>query len=228
MKELAAEDQVFEREEYDTERGLELFGDQPYKQEIIRNVTSGSAGDDDAGEVTGDGTVGVYRNLHPDGSVAYVDLCRGPHVPSTGKLGAFKLTKVAGAYWRGDEKRPMLQRIYGTAWENDKALEGVPAPARGGGAARPPQARRGARPLLVPGRDRLRARGVPSEGRHGPPADGGLLAPAPRRGRLRLRHVAAHHQGRAVRARPGTSTGTRTACTRRWSSTGARTTTSSR
>ena len=54
--------------------------------------------------------------------MAFVDLCRGPHVPSTGKLGAFKLTKVAGAYWRGDEKRPMLQRIYGTAWETDKAL----------------------------------------------------------------------------------------------------------
>jgi threonyl-tRNA synthetase len=122
MRELAAEDQVFEREEYETERGLELFADQPYKQEIIRNVSSGSAGADDAGEVSGDGVVGVYRNLRPDGSVAYVDLCRGPHVPSTGKLGAFKLTKVAGAYWRGDEKRPMLQRIYGTAWESDKAL----------------------------------------------------------------------------------------------------------
>jgi threonyl-tRNA synthetase len=122
MRELAAEDQVFVREEYDTERGLDLFADQPYKVEIIRNVTAGSAGADDAGEVAGDGMVGVYKNLHPDGSVAYVDLCRGPHVPSTGRLGAFKLTKVAGAYWRGDEKRPMLQRIYGTAWESNKAL----------------------------------------------------------------------------------------------------------
>ena len=53
----------------------------------------------------------------------FVDLCRGPHVPSTKRLGAFKLTKVAGAYWRGDEKRPMLQRIYGTAWESKKALD---------------------------------------------------------------------------------------------------------
>ena len=52
----------------------------------------------------------------------FVDLCRGPHVPSTGKLGAFKLTKVAGAYWRGNEKGPMLQRIYGTAWESKDAL----------------------------------------------------------------------------------------------------------
>jgi threonyl-tRNA synthetase len=123
MREIVAEDEPFVREEYDFERGLELFADQPFKQEIIRNVSTGAAGDDDASEVGGDGTVGVYKNLRPDGTVAYVDLCRGPHVPSTGKLGAFKLTKVAGAYWRGDEKRPMLQRIYGTAWESDKALK---------------------------------------------------------------------------------------------------------
>ena len=54
---------------------------------------------------------------------AFVDLCRGPHVPSTGRLGHFKLQKVAGAYWRGNEKGPMLQRIYGTAWESKAALE---------------------------------------------------------------------------------------------------------
>ncbi len=123
IREIVAEDEPFVREEYDFDRGLELFADQPFKQEIIRNVSTGAADDEDAGEVTGDGTVGVYKNLHADGSVAYVDLCRGPHVPSTGKLGAFKLTKVAGAYWRGNEKGPMLQRIYGTAWENDKALK---------------------------------------------------------------------------------------------------------
>ena len=63
-------------------------------------------------------SVSIYRNT-PE----FVDLCRGPHVPSTGRLGHFKLQKVAGAYWRGDEKRPMLQRIYGTAWESDKALK---------------------------------------------------------------------------------------------------------
>ena len=53
----------------------------------------------------------------------FIDLCRGPHVPSTGKLKAFKLTKVAGAYWRGDSKNEMLQRIYGTAWADKKSLE---------------------------------------------------------------------------------------------------------
>jgi threonyl-tRNA synthetase len=61
--------------------------------------------------------VSAYRN---DG---WVDLCRGPHVPTTARLGAFKLMKVAGAYWRGDEHKPMLQRIYGTAWESEKALK---------------------------------------------------------------------------------------------------------
>ncbi len=69
----------------------------------------------------------MYRNPRasddPFGDSEFVDLCRGPHVPSTSKLGAFKLTKVAGAYWRGDEKRPMLQRIYGTAWESKAALD---------------------------------------------------------------------------------------------------------
>ena len=61
--------------------------------------------------------VSTYRN-----SDAFIDLCRGPHVPSTGRLGHFKLMRVAGAYWRGDEKREQLQRIYGTAWESEKAL----------------------------------------------------------------------------------------------------------
>ena len=61
--------------------------------------------------------VSTYRNTD-----AFIDLCRGPHVPSTGRLGHFKLMRVAGAYWRGDEKREQLQRIYGTAWESEKAL----------------------------------------------------------------------------------------------------------
>ena len=104
-------------------------------------------------------TASFYRN---DG---WEDLCRGPHVPSTGKLGAFKLTKVAGAYWRGNEKGPMLQRIYGTAWESKEDARRAPAPPRGSRAARPPQARRRARPVLVPRGDRLGPRGVPSEGR---------------------------------------------------------------
>jgi len=93
---------------------MKVFADQPYKLDIIEKV--------DATEV-GDGTViSLYRNPRADGS-EFVDLCRGPHVPSTRRLGAFKLMRVAGAYWRGDEKGPQLQRIYGTAWESAAALD---------------------------------------------------------------------------------------------------------
>ena len=95
-----------------------MFADQPYKREIIERVTGGAADDRDAGEVGAARRSASYRN-----SPEFVDLCRGPHVPSTGKLGHFKLMKVAGAYWRGNEKGPMLQRIYGTAWESKAALE---------------------------------------------------------------------------------------------------------
>ena len=109
MRELVAADQRFEREEHSVEESLVLFAEQPYKAEIIQGV--------DAAEGAGDGIVTAYRN-----SDEFVDLCRGPHVPSTGKLGHFKLMRVAGAYWRGDEKRAQLQRIYGTAWESKAAL----------------------------------------------------------------------------------------------------------
>ena len=70
------------------------------------------------------GLVRTYEN-----PPRFIDLCRGPHVPHTGRLGHFKLMRVAGAYWRGDEKNPMLQRIYGTAWASKKELAGAPAPA---------------------------------------------------------------------------------------------------
>src|SRR5215207_9081658 len=110
MRRIVAEDQPFVRSEVSTDEAMKVFADQPYKREIIERV--------DASEVVGGDNVSLYRN-----SDGFVDLCRGPHVPSTGKLGHFKLTKVAGAYWRGDETKPMLQRIYGTAWESKAALD---------------------------------------------------------------------------------------------------------
>ncbi|HEV2311067.1 MAG TPA: threonine--tRNA ligase [Acidimicrobiia bacterium] len=112
MREIVAEDQPFQREEVGRDEGRTLFADQPFKQEIIDRV--------DDSEVGGGAVISVYRNPRPDG--AFVDLCRGPHVPSTGRLGAFRLMRVAGAYWRGDEHQPALQRIYGTAWESEAAL----------------------------------------------------------------------------------------------------------
>jgi threonyl-tRNA synthetase len=113
MREIVAEAQPFVREELSREEGLARFADQPYKVEIIEGV--------EPGEGAEDSVVSTYRNSVP-GNGGWVDLCRGPHVPTTARLGAFKLMKVAGAYWRGDERRPMLQRIYGTAWESEKAL----------------------------------------------------------------------------------------------------------
>jgi threonyl-tRNA synthetase len=118
MREIVAADQPFLREEISRDAGLELFADQPYKREIIENVDPA-----DASEVGEGAEISVYRNLRGDGAEPFVDLCRGPHVPSTKRLGAFKLMKVAGAYWRGDERRPMLQRVYGTAWESQAALD---------------------------------------------------------------------------------------------------------
>ncbi len=118
MREIVKADQPFVRAEMSVKEALALFSDQPYKCEIIQRVTSGASDGADAGEVGGGDSVSVYRNTD-----SFVDLCRGPHVPSTGRLGYFALMKVAGAYWRGNEKGPMLQRIYGTAWESKAALE---------------------------------------------------------------------------------------------------------
>ena len=118
MRDIMAADQPFERDEVPAGEALALFADQPYKREIIERVSGGAADGADAGEVGGGDTISLYRN-----TAEFVDLCRGPHVPSTSKLGHFKLMKVAGAYWRGNEKGPMLQRVYGTAWDSKSALE---------------------------------------------------------------------------------------------------------
>lgn len=107
MREIIDANQEFVREELSRDEGLKRFADQPYKVEIIETVEESEG----AGPV-----VSVYRNGD------WEDLCRGPHVLSTQRLIHFKLMRIAGAYWRGDEKRPMLQRIYGTAWENKSAL----------------------------------------------------------------------------------------------------------
>jgi len=104
MKEIIAADSLFVREEMDKAKALQFFSSQPYKLELIEELP--------------DETVIIYRQ----GS--FVDLCRGPHVNSTGNIEAFKLTSIAGAYWRGDEKRPMLQRIYGVAFDTQAELEG--------------------------------------------------------------------------------------------------------
>jgi threonyl-tRNA synthetase len=103
MREVVARDLPIEREEVSKAEVEKLYEDNPYKLEIICDL--------EEGDIT------IYRQGE------FFDLCRGPHVSSTGKLGAFKLQNIAGAYWRGDEKNPMLTRIYGTAWPTEKELK---------------------------------------------------------------------------------------------------------
>jgi len=114
MREIIKADQPFERFELPVPEAKELMAQHPYKQAFMDLAASG---DDADGEVSSGETISFYRN-----TPAFVDMCRGPHVPSTGRLGHFKLMRVAGAYFRGSEKNPMLQRIYGTAWGNKKDL----------------------------------------------------------------------------------------------------------
>ncbi|MDH4074756.1 MAG: threonine--tRNA ligase [Acidimicrobiia bacterium] len=116
MREIVKDDQPFVRSELAPDDARTLMAEHPYKREIIDRVTSGDASGMEA-EALGGNTVSFYRNTD-----AFVDMCVGPHVPSTGRLGHFKLMKVAGAYWRGDEHQPMLQRIYGTAWATKEQL----------------------------------------------------------------------------------------------------------
>lgn len=111
MTEIVAADQPFVREEVGRAEALERFAAQPFKREIVETLG------EEEGEVVAGDTVSIYRNED------WSDLCLGPHVPSTGRLGAFKLMKLAGAYWRSDEHRPMLQRIYGTAWATKDDLD---------------------------------------------------------------------------------------------------------
>ena len=106
MQELVADDLTVSRLVYSREQAIEMFREmgEHYKVEIIEELPEGEE-------------ISVYQQGD------WMDLCRGPHVPSTGKLGAFKLTKVAGAYWRGDANNQQLQRIYGTAWSSPKELK---------------------------------------------------------------------------------------------------------
>jgi len=104
MKRNQKRNDKFERNVVSREEAMEIFKDNPYKLELIQNFPEGEE-------------ISTYQQGN------FLDLCRGPHVESTRKIGPFKLQSVAGAYWRGDEKRPMLQRIYGTAWPTREELD---------------------------------------------------------------------------------------------------------
>lgn len=125
MKELVGKSQRFVRVEVSDDEAREQLALEPYKLELI-SLKSSNVGE---GSVeVGEGQLTIYQNQNPDGSIAWQDLCRGPHVPNTRMIGkGFSLTRVAAAYWRGDENNKQLQRIYGTAWpsveERDAYLE---------------------------------------------------------------------------------------------------------
>ncbi|WP_300401953.1 threonine--tRNA ligase [uncultured Nocardioides sp.] len=125
MRKIIKEGQRFERRVTTDADAISELQDEPYKIELIGLKGSGNAENaaEGASAEVGAGELTIYDNIRRNGDVAWSDLCRGPHLPTTKRIPAFKLMRSAAAYWRGDEKNKMLQRIYGTAWESKEALE---------------------------------------------------------------------------------------------------------
>jgi threonyl-tRNA synthetase len=119
MRKIIKEGQRFKRRVTTEADALKELAHEPYKCELIG--IKGPAGEEASVEVGG-AELTIYDNLGRDGNPVWSDLCRGPHLPSTKQIPAFKLMRTAAAYWRGSEKNPMLQRIYGTAWPSQDEL----------------------------------------------------------------------------------------------------------
>ena len=168
---------------------------QSYKVELINDLPEGE-------------TISFYTQG------TFTDLCRGPHVPSTGQIGVFKLDRIAGAYWRGDEKRPQLQRIYGVLFDSQEELDEY--------YVRLEEAKK--RDHKVLGKQlglfmnsathRPRPAALAAEGRDRPAHPGALHSGQRSQGRLRPRLHARPRQARACTRFPATGTTTRTACSR--------------
>ncbi len=129
MRKIIKEGQRFERRVTTDADAIDELQDEPYKIELIGLKGAGNAEDaaqeiaEGASAEVGAGELTIYDNVRRNGEVAWSDLCRGPHLPTTKRIPAFKLMRSAAAYWRGNEKNKQLQRIYGTAWESKEALE---------------------------------------------------------------------------------------------------------
>jgi threonyl-tRNA synthetase len=128
MRRIVKEGQRFSRRPVSDGEALSELAEEPYKVELI-GLKGGTGGTEAVAEAAegasvevGAGELTIYDNLRRDGSLAWKDLCRGPHLPTTKRIPAFKLMRSAAAYWRGDERNKQLQRIYGTAWESKEAL----------------------------------------------------------------------------------------------------------
>ncbi len=123
MRKIIKEGQRFSRRVVSDDEATVELAQEPYKLELISlKGRAGEAAEGASAEVGG-GELTMYDNLRRDGNLAWTDLCRGPHLPTTKYIPAFQLTRVAAAYWRGSEENPQLQRIYGTAWESKEALK---------------------------------------------------------------------------------------------------------
>jgi threonyl-tRNA synthetase len=125
MRKIIKENQRFSRRAVSDAEAIDELQHEPYKIELIGLKGGGDVAEaaEGASVEVGAGELTIYDNLDRKGEVAWSDLCRGPHLPTTKRIPAFKLTRTAAAYWRGDEKNKQLQRIYGTAWETKEALE---------------------------------------------------------------------------------------------------------
>ncbi len=121
MEQIVRQRQRFSRRVVSDEAAREELADEPFKLELI-GLKGGSSDDDGSSVEVGGGELTIYDN-HAGDELVWKDLCRGPHLPTTRDVPAFKLMRTAAAYWRGSEKNPMLQRIYGTAWESKDALK---------------------------------------------------------------------------------------------------------
>ena len=121
MKKIIKDGQRFKRRPISDAEALAELANEPYKCELVKLKSSDAA--EGASVEVGAGELTIYDNLGRDGKAVWGDLCRGPHLPSTKFIPAYKLMRSAGAYWRGSEKNPMLQRIYGTAWPSQEELD---------------------------------------------------------------------------------------------------------
>ena len=124
MQRIVNEGQTFSRRVISDDDARAELADEPYKLELIGLKGGAAEAAEGAGAEVGEGALTIYDNLKRDGALAWRDLCRGPHLPTTKLLGnAFKLMRSAAAYWRGSEKNPQLQRVYGTAWPSKDDLK---------------------------------------------------------------------------------------------------------
>ena len=203
MRQIVRQGQRFSRRVVTDEQARAELADEPYKLELIGLKGHGSGTLDfelSENVEVGGPELTIYDNLDAGtGELCWKDLCRGPHLPTTRAIPAFKLMRSGGAYWRGSEKNPQLQRIYGTAWESrDRQDEYLAFLAE---AEKRDHRKLGAELDLFsfPTGDRQRPARLPPQGRPDPQDPGGLLAAAARGGRLRVREHPAHHQVRPVR-----------------------------